>query len=176
MQPLLLGNNENEAGFYVLRYAGNDQFTLTQKQQDEIGLGLYTCPIAYEAGLKAKSSANTTTTTATAPAYRYLYFGDWPNLRLYAGSGAYHTSETSVVFGTLADLGGEPNTALEVEVSRYMHGAWAAFTRDPSCGLEAIGWPAYERSGSTLVRLGFGNETAASFALPGTYDGICSSL
>ena len=170
---MLLGSNENEAGFYVLRYAGIDQITLTQKQQDEIGFGLYTSPTSFEANLKAQALA---TTKPTIPVYRYLYFGDWPNLRLYAGSGAYHTFETSMIFGTMKDLGGEPDTALEVQVSQYLQSAWAAFARDPVSGLSAMDWPAYNQSASTLIRLGFGNETTASYTQPGVYDTVCDTL
>lgn len=76
-------------------------------------------------------------------AWRYLYFGDWPNLRLYPGSGAYHGSELEMVFGTAQDVSGTPNTPAEDATSMYMMKAWVAFARDPENGLEQLGWPVY---------------------------------
>ncbi|OAP54757.1 hypothetical protein AYL99_11205 [Fonsecaea erecta] len=170
-KPFLMGSNNNEAGFYVMRYAGNDQVTLSVTQQETISYGEFVCPIAADAAAKRA------TPSELVPVWRYEYFGDWPNLRLYPGSAAYHTSEVSMVFGTSADLTGEPNTPLQDVVSRYMRHAWATFARDPMNGLrEQLGWPLYNNSGSTLVRLGYGNETKASFVNPAEYDAPCSAL
>ena len=157
-----MGNNNNEAAFYVFRY-GN----LTKAAQDYIGYGLYVCPGAVEAATRAN---------AGYPVYRYEYMGDWPNLRLYAGSRAYHTAETSVVFGTMEDMSGDPNTELEVTVSRYMQGAWASFAKDPNKGLKNLGWPLYNPSADTLIRLGHAQDTTASYVSPNAFDAICKKL
>lgn len=167
-----MGSNDNEAGFYVFRYAGVDQITLNQTRQDEIGYGQFFCPTAVDAAAKSVALAATT----NASVYRYDYFGDWPNLRLYPASRAYHTSETSMVFGTMADLSGAPSTPLQVEVSDYLQHAWTTFARDPVGGLKGLGWPSYNQSESTLVRLGYGNESVASYANPASYDAICKKL
>lgn len=153
----------------MLRYAGSNRFILNQTQQDEISFGQYVCPTAQDANVKSESLAD-----YNVSMYRYEYFGDWPNLRLYPGSGAYHTSETSMIFGTMQDLSGQPDSDLESTVSQYMQHAWATFARDPKNGLSSLGWPAYNQSEDTLVRLGFGNETTASFTSPSSYDDICS--
>lgn len=166
-----MGSNDNEAGFYVLRYAGNNKITLNQTQQDIIGYGNFVCPTVLDAKIKSEVLAKTET-----PIYRYEYFGDWPNLRLYPDSRAYHTSETSVVFGTMEDISGESNTELEVVVSDYMQHAWTNFARDPVGGLHGLGWPRYNSSDDTLVRLGYSNETTASYVNPKSYDAICVEL
>jgi carboxylesterase type B len=133
-------------------------------QEYEFGLGLFFCPTALDAYTKSQTNISV---------YRYEYFGDWPNLRLYPTSQAYHTSETSMIFGTMADISGDPNTALQVTVSDYMQHAWTTFARDPVNGLEGLYWPEYNHLQSTLVRLGYGNETVASFASPASYDSRC---
>jgi carboxylesterase type B len=123
-----------------MRYAGNSKITLNQSEQDSIGYGQFSCPVAADAAAKEESNL--------VPLWRYEYFGDWPNLRLYPGSGAYHTSEVSMVFGTMEDLTGDPNTVQQVAVSAYMMGAWATFARDPTKGLsDLLGWPEYNKSG-----------------------------
>jgi carboxylesterase type B len=109
LQLFLLGSNDNEAEFYRLLYASTNQLTFNQTQQDEIGYGLFFCPSARDAG--AKAEAFLTLAKTDTPIYRYEYFGDWPNLWLYPGSGAYHTSETSMAFGTVEDINGDRNTA-----------------------------------------------------------------
>ncbi|KAF2171591.1 hypothetical protein M409DRAFT_63239 [Zasmidium cellare ATCC 36951] len=165
--PVLMGNNDNEAGFYVFRYGGQENFNLSQAAQDYIGYGLYVCPGAVEAATRAN---------AGYPVYRYEYMGDWPNLELYAGSRAYHTAETSLVFGTMEELSGDPNVELKVTVSRYMQHAWASFSKDPHRGLEELGWPLYNQSGDTLIRLGHAKETSASYVSPAAFDEVCENF
>ncbi|KAJ6467943.1 carboxylesterase [Mycena vulgaris] len=115
----------------------------------------FTCATSQTASFRAN---------AGVPTWRYRYFGDWDNLRLYAGSGAYHGSELEMVFGTGEDVSGRKNGALEEGVSRMMRRAWGAFARDPGAGL------------NTLVRLAFGDEEGVSFVSPGVYDAPCVAL
>ena len=137
-----MGSNNNEAGFYVMRYAATDENTLNSTAQDAITYGVFDCPIAADAAAKKASKL-------VPSLWRYEYFGDWPNLRLYPGSDAYHTSEVPMLFGTMADLTGEPNTQLQEVVSAYMMKAWASFARDPRDGLRGeLGWPRYDESGT----------------------------
>lgn len=166
-----MGSNDNEAGFYVFRFAGDDVNTLSQKAQDHITFGTFVCPVAADAANKSAYYGH-----GDIPVYRYEYFGNWPNLALYPGSNAYHTSETSVVFGTMEALSGDPNTKLELKVSEYMQSAWAAFAKDPMTGLDAYGWPKYDPTSESLVRLGYGEEETASFVSPKDYDALCSTF
>ncbi|KAK5139307.1 hypothetical protein LTR04_003702, partial [Oleoguttula sp. CCFEE 6159] len=91
--PYLAGNLDYEAGYYKLSaYASNR--TLTSAQWDLFNLAGFTCPTATETASRVKHGI---------PTWRYRYFGDWPNLRLYDGSRAYHGSELEMVFGTAED-------------------------------------------------------------------------
>lgn len=109
--------------------------------------------------------------------WRYRYFGDFANLQLFPGSGAYHGSDLNMVFGTAEDVSGLPNDALERATIAYVQKAWAAFARDPQRGLTKLGWPLYSNStAKTLVRLAYGNETSASFVAPAMSDALCHAL
>jgi carboxylesterase type B len=79
------------------------------------------------------------------PVWRYRYFGNFSNLELFPGSGAYHGSDLNMVFGTAQDTSGLPNTSAENATSRYLMHAWATFARDPKRGLvDELGWPTYD--------------------------------
>ncbi|KAI4227238.1 MAG: hypothetical protein L6R36_002558 [Xanthoria steineri] len=145
---------------------------LTEAQWDLFNQRAFTCP----SGSSAKSRI-----LKNVPTWRYRYHGDWENLRLYngtaglgpRGSGAYHGTDLEMVFGTGQDVSGLRNTAAENATSKYMMGAWAAFARDTKMGLTEYGWPAYNETGNTLVRLGYNNSAMPSFVSPNTYDGAC---
>ena len=164
--PYLAGNNDNEDGFYHIAAAGQ-MINLTAEQWQLWDLEGFTCATAVEAAARVK---------AGVPMYRYRYFGDWPNLRLYPGSGAYHGSDLHMIFGGIEDIigPGMPNTRYENWTKEYMMWAWASFVRDPADGLarEAC-WPRYDPAGNTLVRLAFGNYPGPSFVGPGIYDNLC---
>jgi hypothetical protein len=143
--PLLLGSTDMEDGWYRLAgYAAKLNFT--DAQWDLFTQRAFTCPAAQTARDRRMYGV---------PTWRYRYGGDWENLRLYngsaglggRGSGAYHGSDLSLVFGTAEDVSGLPNTRAEDKVSGYMMGAWAAFARDSRKGLEGFGWPVYEGNG-----------------------------
>ena len=103
--------------------------------------------MAKEAAARAK---------AGVPMWRFRYFGDWPNLRLYPGSGSYHGSDLHMVFGGIEDIVGPglPNTISETRTMDYMMRAWAAFVDNPASGLSTkLHWPQYDPTKKTLVRL-----------------------
>lgn len=81
------------------------------------------------------------------PAWQARYFGDWDNMRLYPGSGAYHGSDLAMVFETSERISGLPDNQTEKEVARLMASAWAAFASNPQDGLEKFGWPKYNPNG-----------------------------
>ncbi|KAF8195313.1 cholinesterase, partial [Mycena galopus ATCC 62051] len=167
--PYLLGNLDNEAGFYRIRGFTAD-LNLTDAQWDLFNLEAFTCATSQTAAFRAR---------AGVPTWRYRYFGDWDNLRLYdccPGSGAYHGSDLEMVFGTGEDVSGVANGPREEQVSRMMMRAWATFARDPGAGLNELGWPQYEPSDAnkeTLIRLVFDDEDGVSFVSPSVYDAPC---
>ncbi|OBT81642.1 hypothetical protein VE02_09653 [Pseudogymnoascus sp. 03VT05] len=185
--PYLVGNCDYEAGFYKLAAFATKR-SLTEKQWDMFNLQGFTCASRIAADNRLCHGVTT---------YRYRYFGDWANLRLYPGSGAYHGADLNMWHGVGQDVSGEPNTELEDRISAYMMKAMIAFATDPEDGLSKMGWPKYadpssdrlvqelysknslllsplsDSSSKTLVRLGFNNETEASFTSPYVYDLPC---
>ncbi|KAK2767482.1 hypothetical protein FQN54_003639 [Arachnomyces sp. PD_36] len=74
-------------------------------------------------------------------AWRYYFNGSFPNSELFPTSGAYHTAEIELIFGTYEREGA---TEFQEEVSDAMQEAWANFAKDPSCG---PGWDAAPKVG-----------------------------
>lgn len=77
-----------------------------------------------------------------------------------------------MVFGTSDLLG--PNTELETETSSYMQQAWLAFVKDPVAGLREYGWPMFNESTLSLVRLGVEGNVSAVLTLGDAYDKGCT--
>lgn len=135
-QPVLMGNNDLESGFYAVgAFATGKSFNATQRELFD--LEAFTCATAIEAAARVAKGVTV---------YRYRYFGDFDNLRLYPGSGAYHGAELNMVFGTAQDVSGLPNFAAEDATSAYLMKVWATFARDPKKGLSKLGWPTYNNT------------------------------
>lgn len=66
----------------------------------------------------------------------YRYFGNFPANPQILSARPYHTSEIREIFGTY-------NVSLatqeQIEASKYIQDAWAAFAKDPENGLERYG-------------------------------------
>ena len=77
---------------------------------------------------------------------------------------------------TLASSGVVPDTPAQVEIGRYFRGAWATFTKDPVNGLTIYGWPQYSPNTSSLIRIGYNNQTAPNLAIGNLYDVDCPGL
>jgi len=88
----------------------------------------------------------------------------------------YHGSDLELVLGQAR---GNAYQDVGPDIERagvYIRNAVASFVRDPVNGLTSFGWPRYDSTASTLVRL-FGDESAVvSFENPGTYDAACQYL
>ena len=141
--------------------------TLPNYLWELLNLIVFTCPVNNAATLRA---------AANVPVYRYRYFGDFFNLRLYNGSGAYHSGELGVEFGTSQDVTGIAPTLQEALVSQYMQKAWATFAKDPVNGLPSLGWPQFNPTADTLIRLAYPCEAEASYVSPTQYDYACQPL
>ncbi|KAJ4502550.1 hypothetical protein HRR83_009263 [Exophiala dermatitidis] len=82
----------------------------------------FQCP----AGIVANDSR-----TAGFPTWRYYFNATFENTQLFPGSGVYHSSEITLVFGTYPRVNA---TADEAALSQYMQTSWATFARNPAGG------------------------------------------
>jgi cholinesterase/carboxylesterase 2 len=80
------------------------------------------CPIRYTAEDFHSTGINT---------WRFVYNASFPNTEIFKGSGAYHSSEITTLFGTYPEEGA---TELQGKLSRAMQRAWGQFIRDPQSG------------------------------------------
>jgi len=163
--PLLIGNNDNEAGFFNAIAATFGVFEL-ESFWDQFNLNIFVCPSAARANYSV---------AAHLPTWRYRYFGAWPDLQIQYNpdSGAYHASELSLLFDHIPPAGvpGIPDpTDVEYRWGKYIRDAWTAFAKDPEKGLERFGWPKWDPKKETLIRLGYGNDTCPNEASPSLYD------
>ncbi|KAH9216473.1 carboxylesterase [Leptodontidium sp. 2 PMI_412] len=162
----LIGNNENEAGLFRQFQNQTDAYWQDFNQR------LYTCADAERIAQSVQDGS---------PSWRYRYFGDFPNLAVSTDppSGAYHGAELPVLFGTVDEVARNPasSTPDEVAVGDYLRGAWSSFAKDTFRGLLTYGegWPTYEPTKKTLVRLAFENRPGANFTLGNAYDGPCQA-
>jgi cholinesterase len=163
--PLLIGNTDNEAGFFKAIgtiYGLDEPGTFW----NNYNLDQFVCPSAARAN--ASSAAN-------LPTWRYRYFGSFPDLQIQTNpdSGAYHASELPLLFDSLPPSGVPgipPSTNVEILWGNYMRSAWAEFARDCNRGVEKLGWPKWNPEKPTLIRLGYGNNAGPNQASPETYD------
>jgi cholinesterase len=138
-RPYMTGNNNYEAGlFKVLGFQSN----ITTQEWCIFDLAVFTCPAARAAEYRARQQVNT---------FRYRYYGDFPNLELtnkppLGPSGAWHGSEIPIIFKTAVDASQAPDTPYELGISRYLHGVWAAFAKDPENALygNRYNYPQYD--------------------------------
>jgi hypothetical protein len=121
--PWLIGNNDNEAGLLKIDLALSGTITIPDSMWDVLNLQESTCLAA----LGANDSVS-----AGSPIWRYGYFGDFPNQEIAAGSGAWHGVEVPFIFGA------PPATdapTVEVDIGKYIRGAWVTFAKDTKNGL-----------------------------------------
>lgn len=63
--------------------------------------------------------------------WRYYFNASFPNTEIFEDSGAWHSSEIGLVFGTYPREGA---TKFQTELSQNMQRAWADFIKDPTRG------------------------------------------
>jgi carboxylesterase type B len=161
--PLLIGNNNYEAGLFRTEFALQGIF-FPDVFWDDFNIQEFTCP----AGIRANASV-----AAKNPTWRYRYFGVFPDLAISSEAGTWHAAEVPILFDTVPSTPGP--TTEEISIANYMRGAWATFAKDPAKGLSTYGdgWPMYNASGETLIRLAYNNVTGTNLALPSLYDALC---
>ncbi len=159
--PMLVGNNNYEAGLFRTEFALGGLF-FSDAFWDDFTLQEFTCP----AGIRANASLS-----AGIPTWRYRYFGVFPDLAISSEAGTYHGAELPIIFDTVPAT--PPPTQAEISIANYMRGAWAAFAKDPQNGLSNYGWPSYNTSHDTLIRLAYNNITGTNVINPYKYDADC---
>lgn len=160
--PVLLGSTDYEAGLFRTQLALT-RVTLPDYFWDAFNLQEFTCP----AGVRANASL-----AANVPTWRYRYFGVFPNTYISTEAGAWHAAELPLLFNT--NVPTPAATPEEVSIGNYMRGAWAAFAKNPQTGLTDYGWPLYDPSQDTLVRLAYNNITGPNLINPRRYDADCA--
>ncbi|KAI9753569.1 MAG: hypothetical protein M4579_005086 [Chaenotheca gracillima] len=165
--PYMLGNNDNEAGYYKYNAFAKGTI-LPNADWDDFNAEDFTCPNALQS--LARFAYN-------VPVYRFRYFGDWDNIRLYPNSSAYHGSDIELIFGASQDVSGIPESAAQTQLQSKMMHAWASFADDPSNGITTnSGWPRYNPLKPTLISLGEDNSANPAFIDPLTFDKKCFTL
>jgi hypothetical protein len=135
-QPVLIGNADFETSIFKTNAAQlNPPVTLPNGIWHAATEIAFSCLAAKQAKFRRQHNI---------PTWRYRYFGDFPNMRLFPGSGAYHASEVPIVWGTSADVSGDVDTPEEAAISSYMRKIWTSFAKDPRNGLQALGLKQYD--------------------------------
>jgi cholinesterase len=159
--PMLIGNNNYESGLFRTEFALDGIF-FSDAFWDDFTLQEFTCPC----GIRANASV-----AANNPTWRYRYFGVFPDLAISSEAGTWHAAEIPIIFDTVPATPGP--TQAEISIANYMRGAWAAFAKDPISGLTKYGWPTYNTSQDTLIRLAYDNITGPNLINPYKYDADC---
>ncbi len=164
----MIGNNDNEGATYAISAFGRGLNQSTYQIGQDFELGSFACPSLFEATRLSQSSL---------PTWLYRYMADWENTRLYEGSGAWHTTELYMIFGTSEKVTGIAPSEGQQTMSRLFQRAWAVFADDPVGGLsKVLGWPEFRPETDSLIRLGYKNEPTAEFVSPKLYDAPCSTV
>jgi cholinesterase len=159
--PLLIGNNDYEAGLFRTEFALEGLY-FSDTFWDDFTLASFTCPAAIRANASIAHGI---------PTWRYRYLGVWPDLALSSEAGAWHGAEIPLLFNTAPTV--PAPSQYQVNFAAYMRGAWVAFAKDPKGGLGAYGWPGYSVEGETLVLLAGANLTGPNAVEPVVYDADC---
>ncbi|KAG5982026.1 hypothetical protein E4U55_002416 [Claviceps digitariae] len=166
--PILIGTNANEGGtmvygkldikaFLQSKFPPNTPFsfidTMLTGPLPDGSPGLLdtngrAARILTEYSFQCPSAIITQDSSAVGiPAWRYFYNASFPNTDIYPGSGAYHSSEISTLFGTFPSQGATP---FQRQLHQAMQSAWAAFAKNPSQG------PGWDSAPDALALLGGG--------------------
>lgn len=169
--PIMLGNTNNEDGFYRLVPYAQTGLLPTPQDVTEFLLESFTCPVTFQASARRSHGV---------PAWTFRYMADWDNTRLYSmngsTSGAYHMVDLHMIFGASEDVTGLPPTVDQRNLTQIMQTAWAAFADDPLDGLTSLGWPHFDQNKDSYILLGKDNIPSAQFVAPSDWNTPCSTV
>ncbi|KAM0327397.1 hypothetical protein ACHAQA_005683 [Verticillium albo-atrum] len=171
--PTLISYTANEFSSLVPWPKDNLTEGPWQPPVTEAGIGFAVCPTFNSTAYRNRLGDE-------APVFRFQYAGVFPNLNVYDWLGAYHNSETPLVFGTYGLLDHIADTTeFQVEVSQSMQDHIMAFAEDPFNGPQkAFGWePSVvgDLKGGSLIRFG-ADEKAVQHIDGVEVDGVCLGL
>ncbi|KAE8420530.1 Carboxylesterase [Aspergillus pseudocaelatus] len=148
-QTFVVGQNATEAHTLLSATLGNNM-TLVQAILKEYPLGTLgvkterdrVAKILTEVGFQCPSQrvANDSAFVGI-DAWLYYFNASFPNANPLAGSGAFHSAEIEMVFGTYTQKGA---TKVQKELSQVIQKTWADFAKNPSAG---PGWETVPRVG-----------------------------
>ncbi|KAM0235180.1 hypothetical protein ACHAPO_005976 [Fusarium lateritium] len=170
-RPIMISMTSNEFSSLMPWPPGN----LTEGH-DQDAVDAATIPFAVCSVLNTTTYRN----RLDIPVFRFQYAAEFPNLNKYEWLGAYHNSETSLIFGTYGQLDHVANTTqYQVDVSRSMQDHILAFFKDPYNGPQKLGWESMitsEEDGGFLLRFGGSSGEVVEGIRGVNVDGVCSGI
>ncbi|EAU87681.1 carboxylesterase [Coprinopsis cinerea okayama7 len=169
--PTMIGNVIHEANALTvgmnLQFRGNSPPFLTTVIGEISSFVGGVCATSREAALRFD---------AGIPTWRYRYEAIFHEITTRSDLGAFHGSDIPAVFGSYDFITSSPSTNL-VQLSNYFQGAWVEFVKNPATGLTTYGWPEYDPSDDTLVRVGDRENLTGAFLYdPHLLDATCSDV
>ncbi|RKF72381.1 Acetylcholinesterase [Golovinomyces cichoracearum] len=159
--PMLLGSNDYEAGLFRTEFAIKG-LILPESFWTDFNYQEFTCPCSDRANASLRMKS---------PLWRYRYMGNFSNLEISPYSGSYHAVELPILFNVFPET--SPSTLYESRTADYMRGAWSTFAKNPTTGLTEYGWPVYDPTKDTLIRIGSENIDGPNLINPYRYDADC---
>ncbi|KAG5929016.1 hypothetical protein E4U42_007443 [Claviceps africana] len=181
--PVMIGSNADEGMTFV--YPHNDTREYIQKtwpalKQQIIDLATHFYPVGQPRIPTILHQLNLITTEVTmqCPAralaadnhnvgiqtWRYYFNASFANTQIFQDSGAWHSSEIGLIFGTYPKEGATP---FQAQLSSRMQTAWADFIKNP---YEGPGWAPSPQ----MALIGMTNDSLNGGAGPGAADPIVS--
>ncbi|GJC89005.1 lipase 1 [Colletotrichum liriopes] len=162
-EPAIIGFNAAEGLFLAPYDAENGPDPAVA---DSLSYTFFWCPATKTTNERLAAGKTT---------YRYYYSAVFNNTSPRPWMGAYHGSELPMIFGTHADFRGN-STAFEYELSHVMMDAYAAFVKDSTAGLDAIGWPVYTAESRLVRSYGANNNVTAGQRTLSAIEEECANL
>ncbi|KAL2853468.1 Alpha/Beta hydrolase protein [Aspergillus pseudoustus] len=124
-------------------------------------LDFFLCPAAQSTIFRQQDNAVT---------YRFLYGGNFTNISPLPYLGPYHASDLPMLHGSFQDFNG-PGPSLQYETSAIMQDLLLSFMKDPSRGVQRLGWP--EASSGRMLLFGADGQAVQNVSID-RVEGACT--